>query len=97
MRKSFGKTVAKNPGQYRVSVIECEARVMRRDPLEIMQKMLRALESGRCFSVNELAQETGLHNVTVRKYVRIIEVVRKEPALEVIKTRHSIIIRFRKQ
>jgi response regulator of citrate/malate metabolism len=58
-----------------------------------MEKMLKALESGRPFSVNELAHETGLHNVTVRKYVRIIEVVRNEPAVEVIKTRHSIIIR----
>ena len=68
---------------------------MRRDPLEIMALMLRALEHGRCFSVNELAHETGLHNVTVRKYVRIIELVRKEPSVEVIKTSHSIIIRIK--
>jgi len=68
---------------------------MRRDPIEIMQKMLKKLETGRCFSMNELAQETGLHNVTVRKYVRIIEMVRKEPTVEVIKTRHSIIIRIK--
>ena len=70
---------------------------MRRDPILIMQKMLKALESGRCFSVNELAHETGLHNVTVRKYVRIIEIVRNEPTIEVIKTRHSIIIRIKNQ
>jgi len=70
---------------------------MRRDPIEIMAKMLKVLESGRCFSMNELAQETGLHNITVRKYVRIIEMVRKEPKVEVIKTRHSIIIRIREQ
>jgi len=69
---------------------------MRRDPIEIMQKMLKTLETGRVFSINELAQETGLHNVTVRKYVRMIEIVRKEPTIEVIKTRHSIIIRIRK-
>jgi len=68
---------------------------MRRDPIEIMEKMLKVLESGRYFSMNELAQETGLHNVTVRKYVRIIEMVRKEPKVEVIKTRHSIIIRIK--
>ena len=68
---------------------------MKRDPLEIMEKMLKSLETGRCFSINELAHETGLHNVTVRKYVRIIEVVRKEPTVEVIKTRHSIIIRMK--
>jgi len=70
---------------------------MRRDPLLIMKKMLKALERGRALSMNELAQETGLHNITVRKYVRIIEMVRKEPKVEVIKTRHSIIIRMRKQ
>jgi hypothetical protein len=68
---------------------------MRRDPIEIMEKMLKALDKGRPFSLNELAQETGLHNVTVRKYVRIIEMVRKEPVVEIIKTRHSIIIRVR--
>ena len=66
---------------------------MRRDPLLIMKKMLKALERGRALSMNELAQETGLHNITVRKYVRIIEMVRKEPNVEIIKTRHSIIIR----
>jgi response regulator of citrate/malate metabolism len=70
---------------------------MRRDPIEIMERMLKVLEEGRPFSMNELAQETGLHNVTVRKYVRIIEMVRKEPVVEVIKTRHSIIIRIKHQ
>jgi len=67
---------------------------MRRDPIEIMERMLKVLESGRCFSINELANETGLHNVTVKKYIEIIEMVRKEPSVEVIKTRHSIIIRI---
>ena len=70
---------------------------MRRDPIEIMERMLKVLEEGRPFSLNELAQETGLHNLTVRKYVRIIEMVRKEPSVEVIKTRHSIIIRIKSQ
>jgi len=69
---------------------------MKRDPLEIMEIMMRMLEKGRPLSVNELAEMTGLHNITVRKYVRIIELVRKEPDVEVIKTRHSIIIRMRR-
>jgi len=70
---------------------------MRKDPLEIMEEILRALESRRdeAFSINELSQETGIHNVTIRKYVRIIEVVRREPRMEVIKTKHSIILRIR--
>lgn len=67
---------------------------MRRDPLEIIEKMFKALESGRPFSINELAQKTGLHNVTVRRYIKIIEVVREEPRVEIIKTRHSIILRI---
>jgi response regulator of citrate/malate metabolism len=66
---------------------------MRRDPLEIMEKIVRMLEKEReAMSINQIAQRTGLHNVTVRRYVRIMEVVRQEP-LEIITTRHSIILR----
>ena len=72
---------------------------MRKDPLEIMEEILGALEKRRdeAFSINELSQETGIHNVTIRKYVRIIEVVRREPTIEVIKTKHSIILRIREK
>ncbi len=70
---------------------------MRKDPLEIIQEIFEALEKNRkeAFSINELSRETGIHNVTIRKYVRIIETVRKEPRMEVIKTKHSIILRMR--
>ncbi|MBN2330654.1 MAG: HTH domain-containing protein [Candidatus Aenigmarchaeota archaeon] len=68
---------------------------MRKDPLEIIEEIFGALEKGRPFSINELSQETGIHNVTIRKYIRIIETVRREPIVEVIKTRHSIILRIR--
>ena len=68
---------------------------MKRDPLDIMLEMLKVLERGRPLSINQLAHETGLHNVTVRKYVKIIEVVRREPQVEIIKTGHSIIVRMR--
>ena len=70
---------------------------MRKDPLEIIEAMFRALETGRPFSINELAKETGMHNITVKKYMRIIQVVKGEPSVEVIKTRHSIILRVRRQ
>lgn len=70
---------------------------MRRDPLEIMEKMLEILEKEHeAMSVNQIAKRTGLHNITVRRYVMIIEMVRREPRLEVIKTRHSIILRIEK-
>ena len=68
---------------------------MRKDPLEIMQEIFRALERRNACSINELSRETGIHNITIRKYVRIIETVRKEPRMEVIKTKHSIILRIR--
>lgn len=71
---------------------------MRRDPLEIMQKMLRILEKEHeAMSINQIAKSTGLHNVTVRRYIRIIELVKKEPRIDVIKTRHSIILRIEKR
>ena len=70
---------------------------MRKDPLAIMIEIMNALESGRPFSINGLSKETGIHNVTIRKYVRIIETVRNEQQLEVIKTSHSIILRIRKE
>ena len=69
---------------------------MRKDPLEIIEEIFNAIEKGRPFSMNELAKETGLHNVTVRKYIRLIEVVRKEPTIEVIRTTHSIILRVKR-
>ena len=68
----------------------------RKDPFEIIKEIFEALEKGRPFSINELSQETGLHNITIRKYIRIIEKVREEPTIEVIKTRHSIILRVRR-
>lgn len=71
---------------------------MRRNPVEIMRKMLRILEQEHeAMSINQIAKRTGLHNVTVRRYVRIIEMVKKEPRIDVIKTKHSIIIRIEKK
>ncbi len=71
---------------------------MKRDPLEIMQAILRALEENKeAMTMNQLSQETGIHNVTVKRYVQIIEMVRQEPTIEVIKTSHSVIVRIIKQ
>ncbi len=69
---------------------------MRRDPLEIMERIIRMLEKDReAMSINQIAQRTGLHNVTVRRYVKIMRIVRSEP-MEIIQTRHSIIVRCEK-
>ncbi len=69
---------------------------MKKDPMEIVQQMFKFLESGRAFSINQLSQETGIHNITVRKYVRIIQTIKREPEIEIIKTRHSIILRIKR-
>lgn len=70
---------------------------MRRDPVMIMKEILRLLEEeDEAMSLNAIAEKTGIHNLTVRRYVRIIEMVRKEPEIEVIKTKHSVIIRMRR-
>ncbi len=72
---------------------------MKRDPLEIMREILNLLEKQRdeAFSLNAISERTGIHNVTVRRYVEMIQMVRREPEIEVIKTSHSIIIRIRKR
>jgi response regulator of citrate/malate metabolism len=70
---------------------------MRRDPLEIMEEILDLLErSHEAMSINSIAERTGIHNLTVRRYVKIIEMVRKEPEIEIIRTKHSIILRVKK-
>ena len=67
---------------------------MKRNPLQIIEQMFKCLEEGRPFSINEMSKQTGIHNITIRRYVRIIERVRSEPRVEIIKTSHSIILRI---
>ena len=69
---------------------------MNRDPLEIIEELFEVLEKGRPLSINEVSKRTGIHNVTIRKYIKIIELIRKEPEIEIIKTRHSTILRIRR-
>ena len=70
---------------------------MRRNPLEIMKLILAELEETKeAMSLNAISEKTGIHNITVRRYVRMIEIVRKEPEIEVIRTKHSIIVRLRR-
>jgi response regulator of citrate/malate metabolism len=71
---------------------------MRRDPVMIMKEILRLLEEEKdeALSLNAISEKTGIHNLTVRRYVRIIEMVRREPEIEIIKTGRSIIVRIRR-
>jgi len=70
---------------------------MRRDPITIMKEILDLLENAdEALSLNAIAERTGIHNLTVRKYVRIIEMVKSEPGIEIIRTKRSIIVRVRR-
>ncbi len=71
---------------------------MRRDPVMIMKEILRLLEEEKeeALSLNAISEKTGIHNLTVRRYVRIIEMVRREPEIEIIKTGRSVIVRIRR-
>jgi len=68
---------------------------VKRDPLQIIEEMFKCLEEGRPFSINELSKETGIHNITIKRYVRLIQRIRAQPEMEVIKTSHSVILRFK--
>lgn len=70
---------------------------MNRSPFRIMEEIFEALEKGKALSINEISKETGIHSITVKRYIRMIELVRKEPEVEVIRTSHSIIVRVRKE
>lgn len=70
---------------------------MKRDPLDIIEEMFRILERGRPLSINELSKETGIHNITIRRYIRIIETVRREPRVDIIRTKHAIILRMERK
>ena len=68
---------------------------MRRDPLEIIQEMLKALEKQKeAMSINQIAKKTGMHNITVKRYVELIEMIKEEPTIEVIKTGNTVIVRM---
>ncbi len=69
---------------------------MRKGPLEIIEEIFRLLEGeSSALSINQIAQKTGLHNITVKKYIHLIEVVRQEPTVEIIRTSHSVIVRVK--
>jgi hypothetical protein len=54
------------------------------------------LEKEEAISINSLSKKTGIHNVTIKRYIELIRIVRNEPDIEVINTGHSIIIRVKK-
>jgi DNA-binding transcriptional regulator YhcF (GntR family) len=59
-----------------------------------LEKIQTALSSGNVLSIHELAKKTGLHYVTVKKYIKLIEIMEKMPKIEIIKSNSTTLVRL---
>jgi hypothetical protein len=59
--------------------------------------MFDMLEKEEAVSINSMAKKTGIHNITIKRYIEIIRVIRNEPEIEIINTGHSIIMRVKRR
>lgn len=67
------------------------------DPLYAIEKIEKTLvESKRPVSISRLAKKTGLHYTTVRRYVTLLESVKRMPEIEVIKGEGTTLVRTEK-
>lgn len=66
---------------------------MPQSQLDIIRKIQKALSSGAVFSIYELSQKTGLHYTTVKKYIKLIEVMQQIPDIEIIKSYKTTLVR----
>lgn len=58
---------------------------MPQDPIQVIGKIERTLlEVGKPMSISKLAKKTGLHYTTVKRYVALLESVKKMPFIETI-------------
>jgi DNA-binding transcriptional regulator YhcF (GntR family) len=68
---------------------------MPKDPFEVIGKIERTLlESDRPVSINKLAKKTGLHYTTVKRYVTLLESIKKMPLIEVIGGEGTTLVRL---
>lgn len=68
---------------------------MPRNPLQAIGKIEKTLlETGRPLSLSKLAKKTGLHYTTVKRYVTLLESVKKMPTVEVIGTEGVTLVRL---
>ncbi len=66
---------------------------MTRDPLEAIEKIERALvTSGRPVTISKLAKRSGLHYNTVKRYVNLLDSVRRMPAISVIRGEGAVLV-----
>ena len=67
------------------------------DPLHAIEKIEKSLvETKRPVSISRLAKKTGLHYTTVRRYVTLLESVKKMPEIEIIKGEGTTLVRTEK-
>ena len=59
-----------------------------------LEKIQSVLSSGNVLSIHELAKRTGLHYVTVKKYIKLIETMEKMPKIEIIKSNSTTLVRL---
>lgn len=68
---------------------------MPKDPFEVIGKIERTLlESDRPVSISKLAKKTGLHYTTVKRYVTLLESIKKMPIIEVIGGEGTTLVRL---
>jgi len=63
--------------------------------LDIIRKIQEALSLGVAFSIHELSQKTGLHYITVKKYIKLIEAMKEMPDIEIIKSNKTTLVRMK--
>jgi len=69
--------------------------IMPQDPLETIGRIERTLlESGRPMSISRLSKKTGLHYTTVKRYVMLLESIKKMPLIEVIGGEGTTLVRL---
>ena len=67
------------------------------DPLHAIEKIEKTLvETKKPVSISRLAKKTGLHYTTVRRYVTLLESVKKMPEIEVIQGEGTTLVRTEK-
>lgn len=67
---------------------------MRLNQIKILEKIQNALSSGNALSIHELSKRTGLHYATVKKYIKLIETMKKMPEIEIIKSNSTTLVRM---
>lgn len=61
--------------------------------LNILEKIREALSDGTILSINELSKKTGLHYLTVKRYLKLIEKMKKMPEIEIIRSNSTTLVR----